>query len=139
MLESLQGEMESARRGERGDPQAHIRHLAAPVRTAQMRFGRVAQGWAAISLSALLFGVVALLLLAPRLLPAGLALLTLLFIVIESFLRGAFIRTVGEVTVLLAVVASVILLLHFWFWILVVALLVGATWLLLQRLRELTG
>ena len=58
---------------------------------------------------------------------------------IESFLRGAFIHTVGEVTVLLAVIASIIIFLHFWFWILILALLAVAAFLLYQRLRELTG
>jgi hypothetical protein len=128
MLETMGGRIELLKQG-----------VPAPVRTARMRFARVAQAWAAISLSALLFAIVALLLLAPRFLPSGLAIITLLFIVIESFLRGKFIHTVGEVTVLLAVIASVIIFLHFWFWILIAALLTLATFLLFQRLRELTG
>jgi hypothetical protein len=131
--------LEQLRHGILDDPHAHIRYLAEPAKTAHMRFSRVAQAWAAISLSALLFAIVALLLLAPRFLPAGLAIITLLFIVIESFLRGAFIHTVSEVTILLAMVASIILVLHFWFWILIAALLGMASFLLWQRLRELTG
>ncbi len=139
MLESMNQRLERLRQGIPDDPHAHIRFRTEPVPTAHMRFGRVAQAWAAISLSALLFVIVALLLLAPRFLPAGLAVITLLFIVIESFLRGAFIHTVGEVTVLLAVIASIILFLHFWFWILIAALVAIASFLLFQRLRELTG
>ncbi len=139
MLESMNRRLEKLKQGIPDDPQAHIRFLTMPVKAAQMRFARVAQAWAAISLSALLFAIVTLLLLAPRYLPAGLAAITLLFIVIESFLRGAFIRTVGQVTVLLAVIASIIIFLHFWFWILILALLGMATFLLFQRLRELTG
>ena len=139
MLESLNRRLASLKSGVPDDPHAHIRYLAAPVRVTQMRFGRVAQAWAAISLSVLLFAIVGLLLLAPRFLPAGLVTITLLFIVIESFLRGAFIHTVGQVTVLLAVIASIILFFHFWFWILIAALLALAGFLLFQRLRELTG
>lgn len=139
MLESMQARLERLEQGIPDDPHAHIRFLTAPVKTAQMRFARVAQGWAAISLSALLLAIVALLLLAPDVLPAGLAIITLLFIVIESFLRGAFAHTVGEVTVILAVVAAVIIFLHFWFWILILALLAMSGFLLWQRLRELTG
>ncbi len=139
VLESINNRLDALRQGLPDDPHAHIRHLAVPVKTTQMRFARVAQAWAAISLSALLFAIVALLLLAPRFLPAGLAVITLLFIVTESFLRGAFIHTVGELTVLLAVIASVILFLHFWFWILIGGLLAVASFLLWQRLRELTG
>ncbi len=139
MLESMNRRLENLKEGIRDDPHGHIRYLAAPVRVAQMRFARVAQAWAAISLSVLIFAIVALLLVGPRYLPAGLVVITLLFIVIESFLRGAFIHTVGEVTVLLAVIASIILFLHFWFWILIAALLGLAGFLLFQRLRELTG
>ncbi len=139
MLESMNRRLERLRQGILDDPQGHIRYLAMPGKSTQMRFARVAQFWAAISLSALLFAIVALLLFAPRYLPAGLSVITLLFIVIESFLRGAFIRTVGQVTVLLAVIASVIIFLHFWFWILILALLGIASFLLFQRLRELTG
>ncbi len=139
VLESMNRRFDRLKQGIPDDPHGHIRYLAMPVKSTHMRFARVAQAWAAISLSALLFAIVALLLLAPRFLPAGLAMITLLFIVIESFLRGAFIHTVGEVTVLLAVIASIILFLHFWFWILILALLGMATFLLFQRLRELTG
>ena len=121
------------------DPHAHIRHLAMPVRTTRMRFDRVAETWAAISLSLLLFGVVALVFFAPHYLAAGLAVITLLFVVTESVLRGAFIRTVGRLTVFLAVIASLILFLHFWSWFLMAALLAVATFLMVQRLRELTG
>ena len=139
MLESMNRRIGSLKQGIPDDPHGHIRYLAAPVKTAHMRFSRVAQAWAAISLSALLFAIVALLLIAPRFLPVGLAITMVLFIVIESFLRGAFIHTVGEVTVLLAVIASIIIFLHFWFWILILALLAVAAFLLYQRLRELTG
>jgi hypothetical protein len=139
MLESMHERLENLKQGVPDDAHGHIHFLATPVRVTQMRFGRVAQAWAAISLSVLLFAIVGLLLLAPRFLPAGLIVTTLLFVVIESFLRGAFIHTVGEVTVLLAVIAAIVLFFHFWFWILIAALLVLASFLLYQRLRELTG
>ncbi len=139
MLESMTQRLDNLKKGVPDDPHAHIHFLTAPVKSTRMRFARVAQAWAAISLSALLFAIVALLLLAPRFLPAGLVVTTLLFITIESFLRGAFIHTVSEITVLLAVIAIIIMFLHFWFWILILVLLGGASFLLFQRLRELTG
>jgi len=63
----------------------------------------------------------------------------LLFLVLESILRGAFTQTMAQITALLALVSGLILLFHFWKFILVVALLAAASFLLLQRLRELTG
>jgi hypothetical protein len=59
--------------------------------------------------------------------------------VLESVLRSAFIQTVSEVTALLAAAAGVILLIHFWYWILVALLVAVAIFLLYQRLRELAG
>ncbi len=110
-----------------------------PVQTTRMRFDRIAEPWAAVSLSLLLFGIVALVFFAPHYLAAGLAVITLLFIVTESVLRGAFIQTVARLTALLAIIGSVILLIHFWFWVLMGALVAIAVFLMVQRLRELTG
>ena len=69
----------------------------------------------------------------------GLALALIFFVVIESILRGAFVETVAWVTLLLAMVASVILFIHFWKWIILAALLVMGVSLMVQRLRELAG
>jgi hypothetical protein len=139
VLESLTGQLDRRRMGRPDDPESHIRHLIMPVQTTRMRFDRLAEPWAAVSLSVLLFGVVALLLLAPRQLVFGLAAITLLIMVAESILRGAFIQTIGELTALLAIIAGIILVVHFWFWLLIAALVGAATFLLFQRLRELTG
>ena len=103
-----------------------------------MRFNRFAEAWAAVSLSLLLFGIVALVFFAPHYLAAGLAVITLLFLVTESILRGAFIQTVAQLTDILAIIGSVILFIHFWFWILMAALLAVASFLMFQHWRELT-
>jgi len=139
MLESLTGALERQRRGLRDDPRLHIHHLNMPARTTRRRFDRFGEAWAAVSLSILLFAIVGLLLLAPRFLIAGLVVMVLLFVVLEAVLRSAFIQTISEVTALLAIVACVVLLIHFWFWILIAGLLGIAVFLLYQRLRELTG
>ena len=139
MLESLTTRLERQRRGVLEDARAHIRHLAVPSATIRKRLDRLGEAWAAISLSLLLFGIVGLLFLDPRFLGAGLVMLTILFVVIESILRRAFIQTVSELTALLAIVACAILVIHFWFWLIIALLLGIATFLLLQRIRELTG
>lgn len=139
LLQSLNERLKRMRKGLKDDPRAHIRHLASPVKIARMRFDRAAEAWAAVSLSLLLFGFVGLVFLAPAHLGAGLLAITLLFVVTESILRGAFIQTVGQVTALLAVISAVIIIIHFWFWLLIGALLAMATFLMFQRLRELAG
>jgi hypothetical protein len=139
MLESLTTRLANRWKGVQEDPQAHIRHLAMPVRSTRMRFDRVAETWAAVSLSLLLFGIVALVFFAPHYLAVGLAIITLLFIVTESILRGAFVETVAQLTLFLSIIGSVILLIHFWSWFLMGVLLAIAVFLMIQRLRELTG
>ena len=136
VLEGLNRRLDRMRAGRRDDPRAHIREAAQPVPPAEMRFSRVAEWWAALSLSLLLIGVAALLVFAPEYALAGAIVLLIVLVVGESVLRATFVRTVNRVAVILALVASVILLLHFWKQVLVGALAVLAVFLVLQRVRE---
>lgn len=63
--------------------------------------------------------------------------LLIALVVGESVLRATFVRTVNRVAVILALVATVILLLHFLKSVLTGGLLAVAAVLILQRLREL--
>lgn len=137
VLEGLERRLARLRSGHRDDARAHIHDAAEPVPPAQMRFGRVAELWAAFSLSALLIGVVALIQFAPADAPAGVFVLVIAVLVAESVLRATYVRTINRVAVVLALIASVILLLHFWKPVLMGALLVLAAFLVLQRVREL--
>ncbi len=139
VLQGLTQQLERLRLGLKDDAHAHLHRMAMPVETTQVRFDRAAETWAAISLSLLLYGVVALVFVAPQHLWAGLAAISILFVVIESVLRGAFVQTVSVITTLLALLATLILFLHFWRWILLALLLGVATFLMLQRLHELAG
>ncbi len=128
------------RSGIKDDPRAHIHHMAIPDDPGQiLRFTRAAETWAAISLSLLLFSIAALIFFAPNYIWIWLSLILILFFVTESILRGAFIQTVAKITLVLAMVASVIILFHFWKWIIVGILLTVGISLMYQRLRELTG
>lgn len=140
LLQGLTRRLQQMRFGRQDDPHAHIRHLAAPDDlTRALRFERAAEAWAAVSLSLLLFVIAGLIFFAPHYLWAGLAIILTLFVVLESVLRGAFVQTVARITLVLAMLATVILFLHFWKWIILVALLVMGISLMVQRLRELTA
>ena len=102
-----------------------------------MRFSRAAEIWAAVSLSLLLLGLVALILFAPEDAWAGVIVLLIVLVLGESILRATFVQTVNRVAVILALVASVILLLHFWKPALIGALAALAVFLIAQRVREL--
>ena len=138
--QSLDWRLEQMKAGRQDNPQAHIRHLAKPDDPTQvLRFDRAAETWAAVSLSLLLFAIAAMIFFAPRYIWVGLAIILILFVVAESFLRGAFVQTVGRITLLLAMVTALILFIHFWKWVIVGVLVAMGISLMIQRLRELTG
>jgi hypothetical protein len=137
VLEGLTDRLERRRAGRRDDPRAHIRHAAQPVEPAHMRFSRAAEIWAAVSLSLLLIGLVALIQFAPEDAWAGVIVLLIVLVLGESILRATFVRTVNRVAVILALVAAVILFIHFWKPVLFGGLIGLAAFLILQRVREL--
>ncbi len=137
VLEGLTRRLDRMRAGRRDDPRAHIAEAAQPVAPAELRFTRVAELFAAISLSLLLVGVVALILFAPSDAWAGATVLLIALVLGESILRATFVRTVNRVAVILALVASVILVVHFGKYVLVGSLIALAAFLLLQRIQEL--
>ena len=139
LLQGLGEQLKRLSQGIKDHPLAHTTRIAMPVKMAQLRFDRVGEAWAALSLSLLLFGIVALIFLDPIHLIAELIIVTLIFILLESFLRGAFVQTLGQITALLAMICGIIIVIHFGFWILIGGLLAIALFLLLQRLREMTG
>ena len=140
LLQGLSRRLDQMRTGRQDDPRAHVRHLAVPDNPSlSLRFDRAAETWAAVSLSLLLFVVAALLFFSPKYTWAGLTVVLILFVVTESILRGAFVQTIGRITLILAMVASVILFLHFWKWIILTGLLAMGISLMVQRLRELTS
>jgi hypothetical protein len=135
--EGVSRQIDAYRRGARLDPRAHIKKAAVPTATAEMRFGRASELWAALSMSALLLGLVALIVARPDHLLAWMIVLVLAFVIVESFLRGSFARTVNQVAVVLALIALVILVVHFWRAAILVALIGLAAFLIVERVREL--
>jgi VanZ family protein len=136
VLEGLDRRIDQRRQGRAEGARAHIRNAAEPVSVAQMRFDRAAEVWAAISLSALLVGLAVVILVVPDRAWAALVVIVVAFVIGESVLRGTFLRTANQVAVILALIATAVLLVHYWVTVFV-ALLVGlAAFLVYQRLRE---
>ncbi len=135
--EGVSRQIDAYRRGERLDPRAHIRKAAVPTTTTEMRFGRASELWAALSLSALLIGLVVLVIVNPDHLPAWITVFVIAFVIAESLLRGTFASTVNRMAVVLALTAVVILAVHFWREAVLVGLVGLAAFLIVERIREL--
>ena len=123
--------------GRKPDPRAHIKKLGAPVAQKDVRFNRAAEAWGAISLSVILFGIVAIMVFARGYVWMGLLVMVVAFVVIESILRAEYDRTITGIASILAVVTAILLIGHAWLWIIVVILAALALFLLVQKVREL--
>jgi hypothetical protein len=138
LLESLDRYGADVAEGLLGDPRAHIRRAHKPAERADLRAGRVAELWAAISVTVLLVAFIVLFLVKPGVLPFWMATIIALFAFVEAGLRGAFTRVVGSFAVGLAVVAGLVLLYEFFWWVIGSLVLVLALYILYDNLRELT-
>jgi asparagine N-glycosylation enzyme membrane subunit Stt3 len=123
--------------GQRDNPRAHIQHLGTPASPRELRFNRVAEGWAALSVSLLLILVVALLIFAPTQVLGGVVVLAVVFVLLESIFRGTFTSTVTTIALVLALIASGVLIVTFWWQILVVGFVAAGAFLLWENIREL--
>jgi hypothetical protein len=137
LLAALTRHLDMLKSGGKANPRAHISKLAEPVPQKEMRFNRAAEAWGAISLSVILFGIVAIIVFARGYLWIGALVMVVAFVVIESILRAEYDRTVTGIASILAVVTAILLIGHFWLWIIVAMLAALAVFLLVQKVREL--
>lgn len=137
LLESLERYADALRVGDRGPARAHIHRAHQPASDTELRLGRVAETWAAISMGAMLLGFVAVVLLARQHLVAGLVAVIAVFVFIESTFRGRLTRLITSVTIGLAAVAALVILYDFFWPIVIASVLVAGVYILWQNLREL--
>ncbi len=136
VIEGLTRSIERSQAGDAEDGRAHIRHAAAPVPAATMRFSHAAEVWAAISISALLIGLAVLILASPSNVWAELIVLVIAFVIGESVLRGTFVRTINRIGVILALIAIVVLFVEYLKYAVVGLLIALAAFLLYQRVTR---
>jgi hypothetical protein len=137
LLDSLLARQTSLKAGVKDPPRAHVAHLASPVSRASIRFNRLAEGWAAASMSLILILVGGILLIAPQYIWAGLAVMCVLFALVEAVLRGVFSMTLASVSLLLALLTASLLIIEFWQQVLAFGLFTIAVYLLVQKIAEL--
>ncbi len=137
LLEASEGRQGRLERGEADPPRAHIRHRQEPPTEYELRLGRLAELWAALSIGLLLLGVVALFAFRREFLGAGLLALGGGFVFVEAVFRRQVQRLVAGLTLVLAIISALVLAYEF-FWEGLAALAVAAgLYLVWQNLREL--
>ncbi|MFN2134643.1 MAG: hypothetical protein ACK2UK_01730, partial [Candidatus Promineifilaceae bacterium] len=123
------------REGDLGEPQAHLRHKAVPQPPPPA--AKLLDTWAAISGALLVSIIILLLAIRPPLWLLWVLITLLIFGMIEAALRERLARFLLGATVILALIATAVLIWTYWRWLIPGGLLFIFIFSLLSNLREL--
>ncbi len=137
VAESLSDYAGRLRAGEREPARAHITRAHRPASETELRVSRVAEAWAAVSVSLVLISFVAIVVFEREHLISMLVLSIALFAFLEAGFRGRLVNLVSSVNIGLAVVATLILVYEFFWQVVVAAVLILGLYVLWDNLREL--
>ena len=125
--------------GSFGHPQSHIRHMHRPQSESVVTQGKLAEGWAALSTGVALLAFVGMLASDVANRWAVLALIVAMFLLIEAILYRKLEGLLLNVTVILAVITSGVLVYEFFWYILATAAIALAILIISDNVRELRG
>jgi hypothetical protein len=135
--ESLKDYADRLKAGERDPARAHITRAHRPASEAELRVSRVAEAWAAVSVSLVLISFVGIALFQRQHLISMLVFSIALFAFVEAGFRGRLVNLVSSVNIGLAVVATLIVVYEFFWQLVVAAVLILGLYVLWDNLREL--
>jgi hypothetical protein len=138
-LEALKLHRQHLSEGEPGPLRAHIHRAHHPSSDSDSSLASLAEFVAAISIGALMVGIVLLIIFARHYLLIGLAAMISLLIFIEAGFRHQLSRLINSLTVGLAIVSALILLFEFFWPIVVVAVLAAGAYIMWENLREIAS
>lgn len=134
---SLQEYADRLEAGERDPARAHIIRAHTPASADELRVSRVAETWAAISVSLMLISFVVIALFERQHLISMLVFSIAFFAFVEAGFRGRLVNLVSSANIGLAVVATLVLVYEFFWPLVVVTVLVVGVYVLWDNLREL--
>jgi hypothetical protein len=123
--------------GEREPARSHISRAHRPASDAELRVSRVAEAWAAASVSLVLISFVAIMLFERDHLISMLVFSIALFAFVEAGFRGRLVNLVSSANIGLAVVAALVIVYEFFWQLVVAAVLIVGLYVLWDNLREL--
>ncbi|HEY6713022.1 MAG TPA: hypothetical protein VI055_12220 [Rubrobacter sp.] len=135
--ESLTEYASRLRAGERDQARAHISRAHRPASEDELRVSRVAEAWAAISVSLMLISFVGIAMFEREHLISMLVFSIAFFAFVEAGFRGRLVNLVSSANIGLAVVATLVIIYEFFWQLVVAAVLVIGIYVLWDNLREL--
>jgi hypothetical protein len=137
LARAIQERQDRLARGIPDPPRAHLANLAAPVPEPDYRWQRLAELWAALSVAALVAGVLALFYTDGALRAPHLLVLVVGFLIVDAVLRRQLSSLVTGMAIVLAIVTSLILI-YEWSWqMLIGGLVVAVLYLAWTNMREI--
>ncbi len=138
-LDALRLYGEQLSQADPGPMRAHIHRAHHPSPESELRLASVAEFVAAVSIGALIVGIVLLIVFARHYLLIGLAAMIGVLIFIEAGFRRQLHRLINSLTVGLAIVSAMVLLFEFFWQIVVIGVLAAGLYIMWENLREITG
>jgi hypothetical protein len=135
--QSLEEYAERLRAGERDPARAHISRAHIPASEDELRVSRVAETWAAVSVSLMLISFVGIWMFEREHLISMLVFSIALFAFVEAGFRGRLVNLVSSANIGLAVVATLVIVYEFFWQLVVAAVLTVGFYVLWDNLREL--
>ena len=135
--QSLRDYADRLKAGEREPVRAHITHAHRPASETELKVSRVAEAWAAVSVSLVLISFVGIAMFEREHLISMLVFSIALFAFVEAGFRGRLVGLISSVNIGLAVVATLILVYEFFWQLVVAAVLILGLYVLWDNLREL--
>jgi hypothetical protein len=135
--ESLGDHEERLKAGEKGPLRAHITHAHQPASDTELRTGRLAEAWAALSVGLVLISLVAIVAFEREHLTGALVVSIALFAFVEAGFRGRLTNLISSINVGLAIVSVLVLAYEFFWQAVILAVLVIGLYVLWDNLREL--
>jgi hypothetical protein len=135
--ESLEEYADRLRTGERDPARAHISRAHRPASEDELRVSRVAEAWAAISVSLMLISFVGIWMFEREHLISMLVFSIALFAFAEAGFRGRLVNLVSSANIGLAVVSTLVIFYEFFWQLVVAAVLTVGLYVLWDNLREL--
>jgi hypothetical protein len=123
--------------GERSPVRAHIRRAHHPTTSKSIRLNKLAEIWAAVSITLMMFSFLILAVFARDFLIYGIASVISLIVFIEASFRGQISRFISSITIGLAVVSSLVIFFEFFWAIVVLFVLVSGGYIMWENIREL--
>jgi hypothetical protein len=135
--ESLEEYARRLKAGERDPARAHIARAHRPASEDELKSSRVAEAWAAVSVSLMLISFVGIVMFQREHLISMLVFSIAFFTFVEAGFRGRLIHVISSANVGLAAVATLIIVYEFFWQLVIAAVLVVGLYVLWDNLREI--